>query len=183
MPFFDTHPVNLSGNWLARSNRRRVVEKQFLSVEDNCFCLAGEGWDYLWFANAPTFSRRRSFKMVVGGQILHQIKIVFQLSYDFDYAQRIFNVRVLSNPRTPSGKCMHRKRENYYSNHIFITSLWLVLHFFAPLQRNLLLKHLFLFSAVATAKKSFRSATPEVWPVRTLLVSGRCWRSPELSYK
>lgn len=99
MPFFDTHPVNLSGNWLARSNRRRVVEKQFLSVEDNCFCLAGEGWDYLWFANAPTFSRRRSFKMVVGGQILHQIKIVFQLSYDFDYAQRIFNVRVLSNLR------------------------------------------------------------------------------------
>lgn len=99
MPLFDTHPVNLSGNWLARSNRRRVVEKQFLSVEDNCFCLAGEGWDYLWFANAPTFSRRRSFKMVVGGQILHQIKIVFQLSYDFDYAQRIFNVRVLSNPR------------------------------------------------------------------------------------
>lgn len=107
------------------------MEKQFLSVEDNCFCLAGEGWDYLWFANAPTFSRRRSFKMVVGGQILHQIKIVFQLSYDFDYAQRIFNVRVLSNPRTPSGKCMHRKRENYYSNHIFITSFWLVLHFFA----------------------------------------------------
>lgn len=37
--------------------------------------------------------------MVVGGQILHQIKIVFQLSYDFDYARRIFNVRVLSNPR------------------------------------------------------------------------------------
>lgn len=84
--------------------------------------------------------------------ILHRIEIVFQLSYDFVYAQRIFNAY-----HQPSrlAQCMHRGGKLLFKSYIYGILSFLI--FFRL--GNLLLKHLFRLQG-KSHKKSFRFTVP-----------------------